>query len=211
MLGLVTFLNLGSAWLGLDPHIPPIWSITLVGLFGRFVWGYTWKDLHEGVERSLAMGLQAVPILPTAYGVVSAWTAAGTIPTLMYYGLDLLSPQVFSPVAVLLVSITAFAIGSSWTAVGTLDVASIDISSGLGVPEPMTAGAVPIGAYVSDKQSPLSDTTNLVAAVTNTDFYDRIRVMRNGTVAAPGLSLIGLIIFSPGITGTISTNQIAEI
>ncbi|TVT77115.1 arginine:ornithine antiporter, partial [Haloferax volcanii] len=66
--------------MGLDPHIPLIWSIALVGLLGRFVWGYTWEDLYEGIERSLAMGLQAILILFTIYGVVSTWVAAGTIP-----------------------------------------------------------------------------------------------------------------------------------
>ncbi|QIB78360.1 Na+/H+ antiporter NhaC [Haloferax volcanii] len=211
VLGLVAFLGLGSAWLGLDPHIPLIWSIALVGLLGRFVWGYTWEDLYEGIERSLAMGLQAILILFTIYGVVSTWVAAGTIPTLMYYGLDLLSPQVFLPATALLVGIATFAIGSSWTAVGTLGVAFIGIGSGLGVPEPMTAGAILTGAYAGDKQSPLSDTTNLAAAVTNTDLYDHIRAMRNGTAVAFGLSLVGFVVLSLGITGTIPAGQIADI
>ncbi|AFK18983.1 Na+/H+ antiporter NhaC [Haloferax mediterranei ATCC 33500] len=211
VLGLVAFLGIGSAWLKLDPHIPLIWSIALVGLLGRFVWGYTWEDLYEGIERSLSMGLQALLILFTIYGVVSTWVAAGTIPTLMYYGLDLLSPQVFLPATAILVGITTFAIGSSWTAVGTLGVAFIGIGSGLGVPAPMTAGAILTGAYAGDKQSPLSDTTNLAAAVTNTDLYDHIHAMRTGTFVAFGLSIVGFVVLSLGISGTIPAGQIAEI
>ncbi|WP_410764944.1 Na+/H+ antiporter NhaC [Haloferax sp. DFSO60] len=211
VLGLIAFLGIGSALLKLDPHIPLVWSIALVGLLGRYVWGYTWQDLYDGIERSLSMGLQAVLILFTIYGVVSTWVSAGTIPTLMYYGLDLLSPQIFLPITAILVGITTFAIGSSWTAVGTLGVAFIGIGSGLGVPAPMTAGAILTGAYAGDKQSPLSDTTNLAAAVTNTDLYDHIRAMRDGTLIAFGLSVVGFAILGLGFSGAIPAGQITEI
>ncbi|MFC7204016.1 Na+/H+ antiporter NhaC [Haloferax namakaokahaiae] len=211
VLGLVAFLGVGSALLKLDPHIPLVWSIALVGLLGRYVWGYTWQDLYDGIERSLSMGLQAVLILFVIYGVVATWVSAGTIPTLMYYGLDLLSPQIFLPVTAILVGITTFAIGSSWTAVGTLGVAFIGIGSGLGVPAPMTAGAILTGAYAGDKQSPLSDTTNLAAAVTNTDLYDHIRAMRDGTLVAFGLSVVGFTILGLGFSGAIPAGQITEI
>ncbi|WP_416839449.1 Na+/H+ antiporter NhaC [Haloferax sp. DFSO52] len=211
VVGLVAFLGVGSALLKLDPHIPLIWSIALVGLLGRYVWGYTWSDLFDGIERSLSMGLQAVLILFTIYGVVATWVSAGTIPTLMYFGLDLLTPEIFLPATALIVGLTTFAIGSSWTAVGTLGVAFIGIGSGLGVPAPMTAGAILTGAYAGDKQSPLSDTTNLAAAVTNTDLYDHIRAMRTSTLVAFGLSLVGFVILSLGFSGAIPAGQIAEI
>ncbi|SEK62509.1 arginine/ornithine antiporter ArcD [Haloferax larsenii] len=211
VVGLVLFLGIGSALLKLDPHIPLIWSIALVGLLGRYVWGYSWDDLYAGIDRSLSMGLQALLILFTIYGVVATWVAAGTIPTLMAYGLDLLSPQVFLPATALLVGVATFAIGSSWTAVGTLGVAFIGIGSGLGVPEPMTAGAILTGAYAGDKQSPLSDTTNLAAAVTNTDLYDHIRAMRTGTLVAFGLSVAGFAVLGLGVSGTIPAGQIADI
>ncbi|WP_411963178.1 Na+/H+ antiporter NhaC [Haloferax sp. YSMS24] len=211
VVGLVTFLGVGSALLKLDPHIPLIWSIALVGLLGRYVWGYTWSDLFDGIERSLSMGLQALLILFTIYGVVATWVSAGTIPTLMYFGLDLLTPEIFLPATAIIVGITTFAIGSSWTAVGTLGVAFVGIGSGLGVPAPMTAGAILTGAYAGDKQSPLSDTTNLAAAVTNTDLYDHIRAMRTSTLVAFGLSLVGFIVLSLGFSGAIPAGQISEI
>ncbi|WP_411968389.1 Na+/H+ antiporter NhaC [Haloferax sp. YSSS75] len=211
VVGLVAFLGVGSALLKLDPHIPLIWSIALVGLLGRYVWGYTWSDLFDGIERSLSMGLQALLILFTIYGVVATWVSAGTIPTLMYFGLDLLTPEIFLPATAIIVGITTFAIGSSWTAVGTLGVAFVGIGSGLGVPAPMTAGAILTGAYAGDKQSPLSDTTNLAAAVTNTDLYDHIRAMRTSTLVAFGLSLVGFIVLSLGFSGAIPAGQISEI
>ena len=191
MLVVVASLGVGSGLLGLAPHGPLLWSISIVGLFVRYRLGYEWPDIYDAAEGGLRMGLQAVLILFVIYGLIATWTSAGTIPGLMYYGLGLLSPAVFLPVTAVLAAVVAFAIGSSWTTVGTLGVAFIGIGSGLGVPAPMTAGAIVSGAYAGDKQSPLSDTTNLAAAVTNTPLYDHIDAMRTGTAAAFGLSVVG--------------------
>ncbi|ESP89248.1 arginine/ornithine antiporter ArcD [Candidatus Halobonum tyrrellensis] len=191
MLVVVVSLGVGSGLLGLAPHGPLLWSVTLVGLFARYRLGYGWSEVYDAAEGGLRMGLQAILILFVIYGLIATWTSAGTIPGLMYYGLGLLSPGVFLPVTAVLAAVVAFAIGSSWTTVGTLGVAFIGIGNGLGVPAPMTAGAIVSGAYAGDKQSPLSDTTNLAAAVTNTGLYDHIRAMRTGTAVAFGLSVVG--------------------
>ncbi|WP_277553671.1 Na+/H+ antiporter NhaC family protein [Halobaculum limi] len=187
----VLSLGVGSGLLGLSPHAPLLWSIAFVGLFARYRLGYDWDAVYDAAESGLRIGLQAILILFVIYGLIATWTAAGTIPGLMYYGLGLLSPAVFLPVTAVLAATVAFAIGSSWTTVGTLGVAFIGIGGGLGVPAPMTAGAIVSGAYAGDKQSPLSDTTNLAAAVTNTDLYDHIRAMRVGTAIALGLAIAG--------------------
>jgi NhaC family Na+:H+ antiporter len=129
----------------------------------------------------------------------------------MYYGLAVLTPDVFLPATALLAMAVAFSIGSSWTTAGTLGVAFVGIGSGLGVPAPMTAGAVLSGAYAGDKQSPLSDTTNLAAAVTNVDLYDHIRAMRNGTVLAFGLSVVLYAVLGLRAGGTIPAGRVAEI
>ncbi|QLD84921.1 arginine:ornithine antiporter [Natronomonas halophila] len=190
VLGVVLFLGVGSGYLKLAPHGPLLWSIVLTGAVGKYWLGYSWEDLYEGLADSLLMGLQAILILFVIYALIATWISAGTIPGLMYYGLAILTPDVFLPATALLAMVVAFSIGSSWTTAGTLGVAFIGIGAGLGVPTPMTAGAILSGAYAGDKQSPLSDTTNLAAAVTNTDLYDHIRAMRNGTVLAFGLSLV---------------------
>ncbi|WP_232686716.1 Na+/H+ antiporter NhaC family protein [Halobacterium zhouii] len=186
----VVFLAVGSGYLGLAPHAPLLWSIAFAGLFARYHLDYDWRDVYDAAESGLHMGLQAILILFIIYGLIATWTSAGTIPGLMYYGLGVLSPTVFLPVTAVLAAIVAFAIGSSWTTVGTLGVAFIGIGNGLGVPTAMTAGAIVSGAYAGDKQSPLSDTTNLAAAVTNTDLYDHINAMRVGTAIAFGLSVL---------------------
>ncbi len=211
ILATIAFLGVGSAWLKMDPHIPLLWAITLTGLVGYYGLGMSWDDLYEGVADSLLMGLQAILILFAIYGLIATWISSGTIPGLMYYGLELLSPTIFLPVTAALAGLVAFSIGSSWTTVGTLGVAFIGIGSGLGVPEPMTAGAILSGAYAGDKQSPLSDTTNLAAAVTNTDLYDHIRGMRAGTLVAFGIALLGYALLGLRATGAIPTGRVGEI
>ncbi|EMA52399.1 arginine/ornithine antiporter ArcD [Halococcus thailandensis] len=186
----VVALGVGSGYLGLAPHGPLLWAIVFTGLFVHYRLGYDWEGIYEATASGLRMGLQAILILFVIYGLIATWTSAGTIPGLMYYGLGLLSPAVFLPVAALLAAVVAVAVGSSWTTVGTLGVAFLGIGEGLGIPAPMTAGAIVSGAYAGDKQSPLSDTTNLAAAVTDSDLYDHINAMRVGTFVAFGLSVL---------------------
>jgi len=190
VLAVVVSLGVGSGYLGLAPHAPLLWSIAFTGLFARYRLGYDWDSVYDAAAAGLRMGLQAILILFVIYGLIATWISAGTIPGLMYYGLGALTPLVFLPVTAVLAAIVAFAIGSSWTTVGTLGVAFAGIGQGLGVPLAMTAGAIVSGAYAGDKQSPLSDTTNLAAAVTNTDLYDHIKGMRVGTAVAFGLSVL---------------------
>ncbi|MFB6235309.1 MAG: Na+/H+ antiporter NhaC family protein [Halopenitus sp.] len=210
VLAVVTFLGIGSAVLGLDPHVPLLWSIVFVAGVGLYS-GYSWDDLFDGVANGLLMGLQALLILFTIYALIATWVSAGTIPGLMYYGLELLTPKTFLPAAALLSGIVAFSIGSSWTTVGTLGVAFVGIGAGLGVSGPMTVGAVLSGAYAGDKQSPLSDTTNLAAGVTNTALYDHIYRMRTGTLVAFGLSVLAFAALGLQTAGAIPGGQLSEI
>ncbi|WP_049922277.1 arginine/ornithine antiporter ArcD [Halopiger djelfimassiliensis] len=211
IVGMLLFLSVGMIWLGMDPQIPLLWGIAFAGLFGRYYFGYSWEDLYDGIGRSILTGLQAILILFVIYMLIASWIDSGTIPTLMYYGLEFLSPQIFLPFTVVLSAIVAFAIGSSWTTAGTLGVAMIGIGSGLGIPEAMTAGAVLSGAYTGDKNSPLSDTTNLAAAVTNTELMDHIRAMRPGTLIAFTISLFLFAVLGLNASGTVPVDRIAEI
>jgi len=211
VVGMIAFLAVGMIYLELDPQIPLLWGIVFAGLLGRYAFDYTWGELMEGVGRSIRMGLQAILILFVIYMVIASWIEAGTIPAIMYYGLEFLSPQIFLPFTLVLSAIVSFAIGSSWTTAGTLGVAMIGIGSGLGVPAPMTAGAVLSGAYTGDKNSPLSDTTNLAAAVTNTELMDHIRAMRPGTMVAFGISFVLFVVLGLNASGAIPVDRVAEI
>ena len=211
VLGIVLSLGIGSGYLKLAPHAPLLWSIVLTAAVGTYWLGYSWDDIYEGIAQSLLTGLQSILLLFVIYALIATWIAAGTIPGLMRYGLSLLTPTVFLPVTALLAGVVAFAIGSSWTTAGTLGVAFVGIGAGLGIPVPMTAGAILSGAYAGDKQSPLSDTTNLAAAVTDTDLYHHIRGMRNGTVMAFALAIALYAALGLRAGGAIPAGRIADI
>ncbi len=211
VVGMIAFLSLGIVVLELDPQMPLLWGIVFAGLLGRYYFGYTWGDLYEGISRSILMGLQAILILFVIYMLIAAWVSAGTIPSLMYYGLEFLDPVIFLPFTTVLAAVVSFAIGSSWTTAGTMGVAFVGIGSGLGIPAPMTAGAVLSGAYTGDKNSPLSDTTNLAAAVTNTELMDHVRAMRPGTLLAFTISVLGFIVLGLRAGGAIPAGRVAEI
>ena len=211
IVGMVVFLSVGIVGFGLGPQFPLLWGIAFTGLFAWYHLNCSWEALYDGISDSLLMGLQAILIIFLAYTLVSTLIQAGTLPTLMYYGVELLSPKIFLPLTAILITIITLAIGSSWTAVGALGVAFIGIGSGLGIPAPMTAGAILTGAYTGDKMSPLSDTTNLAAAVTDTDLYDHIRAMRPGSMLALGISLVLYTVLGLSVSGSIPEGRIAAI
>ncbi|AFO59327.1 MULTISPECIES: Na+/H+ antiporter NhaC [Natrinema] len=211
VVAMLGFLSVGIVLLELDPQFPLLWGIAFTGLFARYHLGLSWADQYDGITDSLLMGMQVILIMFVVYALIATWIQAGTIPGLMYYGLELLTPAIFLPMTAILAAIVTFAVGSSWTTAGTLGVAFIGIGAGLGIPMPMTAGAILTGAYTGDKQSPLSDTTNLAAAVTNTDLYDHINAMRFGTLIAFSLSVVLYAILGLRASGTIPAGRIAEI
>ena len=209
--GMLVFLGVGIVVYGLDPQFPLFWGISFTGLFSRYWLGISWAELYDGITDSLHMGIQAILIMFVVYALIATWVAAGTIPSLMYYGLDLLTPTIFLPITAVLASIVTFAIGSSWTAAGTLGVSFIGIGAGLGIPAPMTAGAILSGAYMGDKQSPLSDTTNLAAAVTNTDLFDHVNAMRDSSLVAFGIAVVLYAVLGVQASGNIPVGRITEI
>lgn len=211
VLGMVAFLSVGVIALGLDPQIPLIWGIIFTGFVGRYWIGMSWEDMYVGIVNGLQMGMQAILILFVIYMLIATWIRAGTIPGLIYYGLELLTPQVFLPVTAVFAALVSFAVGSSWTTAGTLGVAFMGIGAGLGIPAPMTAGAILTGAYAGDKSSPLSDTTNLAAAVTNTDLMKHVRTMRVGTGIALAVSVAIYAILGLQASGAVPADHIDAI
>lgn len=155
--------------------------------------GYTWKELEAGVIKGISMALGAILILLMVGSLIGTWILSGTVPTMIYFGLQLLEPTFFYAAACVISALVSISIGSSWTTAGTIGVALIGIASGLDLSLAITAGAVISGAYFGDKMSPLSDTTNLAPAVTGTDLFTHIRHMAWTT--GPSI-LIAIVIFT---------------
>ncbi len=139
--------------------------------------GHRWADVQQAIVDGIGTAMGAILILLSVGALIGAWLISGTVPSLIYYGLDLLDPKYFFAATCLICSITSLATGSSWTTAGTLGVALIGVAIGLGLSPAIAAGAVISGAYFGDKMSPLSDTTNLAPAVAGSELFEHIRHM----------------------------------
>jgi len=163
--------------LALSAHVPLFFAAVFTAIMGVFFLGRRWRTVEEGMINGITVALQAVLILLTIGGLIGAWIQSGVVPTLIFYGLNLLSPEYFLLASLLICSIVSLSTGSSWSTSGTVGIALMGIGAGLGVPAPVTAGFVISGAYFGDKMSPLSDTTNLAPAVAGSELFDHIRAM----------------------------------
>jgi Na+:H+ antiporter, NhaC family len=152
--------------------------------------GYRWSVIEKAMVKGISLSLGAVLILLSVGALIGTWMLSGTVPTLIYYGLQLLSPSWFYAASCLLCGIVAMSIGSSWTTAATIGVALIGVAAGLGLSPAITAGAIVSGAYFGDKISPLSETTNLAPAVAGADLFDHIRHMLWTTVPSFALALL---------------------
>lgn len=158
----------------------------MVGAFN----GQSWAHLQEGIVNGISVALGAILIILTVGALVGTWLLAGIVPTMIYFGLELLSPAWFYAASCLICAIVAVSIGSSWTTAATIGVALMGIAAGLELSLPMAAGAVISGAYFGDKMSPLSDTTNLAPAVSGSDLFAHIRYMTWVSVPALIIALM---------------------
>ena len=172
-----------------DAHMPLAVSIVVACIIGCMC-GHTFSDMLAGMIDRLNATMEAILILCTVGLLVASFLMSGTIPALIYYGLNLLTPQLFLPVGCLLCAIVGLACGSSWTATATIGIAMLGIGAGLGINPAITAGMVISGAYVGDKFSPLSDTTNLAAAVSETGLFDHVTAMVSTTAPTMVIALI---------------------
>jgi len=155
--------------------------------------GYGWAEIEQAMVKGISLSLGALLILFSVGALIGTWLLAGTVPSLIYYGLQLLDPSWFYAASCLLCAVVAISIGSSWTTAATIGVALIGVASGLGMSTAVTAGAIVSGAYFGDKMSPVSETTNLAPAVAGSNLFEHIRHMTWTTI--PSL-LMALIIFS---------------
>jgi len=184
MLVMIIIMGICVIVLKASPHVPLlIGTATAAFIASRF--GYTWNFIEEACYAGIKMALPAILIIIMIGLTIGSWIGGGIVATMVYYGLELLSPSMFLFTICSICCIVTLAIGSSWATMGTIGVAAMGIGHSIDIPAPMVAGAVISGAYFGDKMSPLSDTTNLAAGITGTDLFDHIRHMFYTTV--PGL------------------------
>ncbi len=150
----------------------------------------SFKEMLAGIERAIGSALVAMLILLLIGSLAGTWMMSGVVPAMIYYGLDVLNPQSFLVATAVVCAIVSVATGSSWSTVATVGIALLGIGMALGVNEYLTAGAIISGAYFGDKISPLSDTTNLAAAMAGTDLITHIKYMLWTTVPSFVIALV---------------------
>ena len=208
IVSMVVILFTGLFVFEADAHIPIVLSAIIAAVVALFI-GYTWKEIEQGIINGITLSLQALLILIILGMVISAWLAAGVVPSMIYYGLDFLSPSLFLPLSIIICSIVAVASGNAWTAAGTIGIAVMGIGIVLGFNPAMVAGAVISGCYFGDKISPLSETTNMSPGVVGVQLFDHIRHMMWTTIPAWILSII--LFFFIGLSQSASTKGVDDI
>lgn len=172
--------------------------------------GHSWKDIEKGMVKGISMSLGACLILLAVGSLIGTWMLSGTVPTLIYYGLSMLSPSFFYAASCLICAVVAMSIGSSWTTAATIGVALIGVATGMDLSLAITAGAIISGAYFGDKLSPLSETTNLAPAVAGTDLFEHIKYMLWTTVPSFVIALILFVILGLQEDSATSVQRIEE-
>ena len=161
--------------------------------------GYSLDQLREAAVASVSTGVSAIFILFAVGALTGAWAMSGTLMAMVYYGLQILSPNYFYMTTALICGIVAFSIGSSWTVAATIGIGLVGIAINMELSPAVTAGAVISGSYFGDKSSPLSDTANLAAAVGGADLYQHLREVLWTSIPAFAITLlIFLFMGSPG-------------
>lgn len=178
----------------------------IIGFKNKVSYNYMIDEIAENVKSTVG----AILILLMVGALAGTWLISGIIPSMIYYGLQVLSPTIFLTACLIICAIISVATGSSWTTSATVGIALIGIGEALGISLGVTAGAILSGAYFGDKMSPMSDTTNLAPAMAGTDLFTHIRYMAYTTLPTFLVTLFAFVVlgFTQTTTGDTNTEMI---
>ena len=197
---LIVFFILGFPMIairGMVPHIPILLALICLIVYGR-ARGISFDKMQESMAESVHTSMGAIYLFFFIGILVTALMISGAIPSLIYFGLNIISSKTFYLSSFLATAIIGIAIGSSLTTVATLGVALMSISNAFGLNPAITAGAIVSGAFFGDKMSPLSDTTGIAASIVGIDLFDHIKNMMYTTIPAFIVSAIAFTLMSLG-------------
>ena len=173
--------------------------------------GTSWKSILKGVSNSIASTTPAIIILLLIGALAGTWLISGIVPTMIYYGLQILNPKIFLVAAAIICAIVSLASGSSWSTIATVGIALLGIGNALDISNGLTVGAIISGAYFGDKMSPLSDTTNLAPAMAGTDLFTHIRYMMYTTIPSFIISLLIFLFIGLSMDNTQNSDDITNL
>ncbi len=182
---------------------PSQWVLTVccgvVIAIAMIGYGHKWEDMERAMVDDISRTMPACLILLMVGGICGTWMHAGIIPTMIYYGLDVISARWLLITSCVISALVSLCIGSSWTTIATVGIGLMGVGRALGIQDCWVAGAIISGAYFGDKMSPLSETTNLASSISNVPLFTHIRNMLYTTV--PTLLITLVIYLSVGILG----------
>lgn len=201
----------GDDSLGGSNQLALLFSGALAAIIG-ILYGNNWKDILEGISKSIKSVTPSIIILLLIGSLAGTWLISGIVPAMIYYGLQILNPEIFLFATAIITAIVSLATGSSWSTIATIGIALLGIGQALGLPVGLIGGAIISGAYFGDKMSPLSDTTNLAPAMAGTDLFTHIRYMMYTTIPSFSIALILFLIigFRSNIIGTENIDELLQ-
>lgn len=203
----------GEDSLGGPNQIALMLAAAVAGIIA-FFHAHSWKNIRKQIVKSIGDAMPSILILFLIGSLAGTWMLSGVVPSLIYYGLELINPTIFLFSAVIISAIVSLATGSSWSTIATIGVALLGIGTALGFSQPLVAGAIISGAYFGDKMSPLSDTTNLAPAMAGTDIITHIKYMTFTTVPSILITLVIFLILGFTITPSnagYGTNEMLDV
>jgi len=186
-----------------------LFSGALAAIIGIY-YGSKWQDIIQGIGNSIKSIVPAIIMLLLIGSLAGTWLISGVIPTMIYYGLQVLNPTIFLFATAIITAIVSLATGSSWSTIATIGIALLGIGTAIGLSVGLIGGAIISGAYFGDKMSPLSDTTNMAAALSGVELFDHIKYMMYTTVPSFIITLILFLGIGFYFTTDISSGQIDE-
>lgn len=183
-------------------------SAAFAAILGLF-YGSNYKEMLDGAIESISSAMGALIILLLIGSLAGTWMMSGIVPSMIYFGLKLLSPSIFLFAACIICSVVSLATGSSWSTIATIGIAMLGIGNALGINEGLTCGAIISGSYFGDKMSPLSDTTNLAPAMAGTDLISHIKYMMWTTI--PSIIITLIIFFIIGLNLDAQVGQLNQV
>ena len=207
IIAMMVILTVGKGYLGYATEPLLLLVAAIAGLIAYRV-GVTWDEMMDEICQKIAKGMPAILILTCVGALVGTWMASGTIPMMIYYGVQIVNPTFMLVTAFLITAVVSIVTGTSWGSVATMGVALMGIASTLGVNLAATAGAVIAGSYFGDKISPLSDTTNLLPVAAGSTLYEHNAHMFWTTVPA---TIISQVVYAfVGLKGNIGGDVSSE-
>ncbi|MBR2238009.1 MAG: sodium:proton antiporter [Prevotella sp.] len=192
---LICFLGIAIALFGSDSlsggsQIALLMGMAVCVCLSMFIYRTPWGVFEKQIKKTLGEVSITLVILLCVGMLAGSWMISGVVPTMIYYGIQIMSPQFFLVSSCIICALVSVLSGSSWTTIATIGVALLGIAHALGISEAWTAGSIISGAYFGDKMSPLSDTTILASSATGVDLFTHIRYMTYTTTPTFAITLV---------------------